>query len=192
MARKRTAEDRRRSPEDRCTANSKQTGEHCQKYAVDGATVCRYHGGNAPQVRNKASQRVVEREARATFGRLTDVSTPVTDPLTALFGLAGHVNSWMEFLAGRIADLAQLSYDSEYAGQQISGEIELWERALDRCNTVFGTAARLNIDDRLARITERQADVVLKAIEAALEAVEVPAERRPDARRAAARHLRAV
>jgi hypothetical protein len=192
MVRKRTAEDRRRSPHDRCTANSKQTGDRCQKYAVDGATVCRYHGGNARQVKRKADQRVIERETRLTFGRLADHSTPVADPLTALGQLAGHVTAWMEFLSEQVADLERLRFEDVKGGEQIDGRVQLFRQALVDCNQVLGTYARLGIDDRLARISERQAEVVLKAIEAALEAVDVPAERRPDARRAAARHLRAV
>lgn len=150
------------------------------------------HGGSTP-THEKAGQRaLVELEARKAFGRLSDVSAPVADPLTALSQLAGHVSAWMEFLAGRIGALESLSYDSGFAGEQIRGEIQLWERALDRCNAVFGTAARLNIDERLARISERQADLVLKAIDVALDAAEVPSARRTDAKRAAARHLRAI
>jgi len=150
------------------------------------------HGGSAPQVKTAAAGRLVEREARKAFGRLADVSAPVTDPLTALAELAGHVNAWMKFLAGRISALESLSYDSGFAGEQIRGEIQLWERAMDRCNAVFGTAARLNIDERLAAITERQAEVVMAAIEAALDAAQVPPAGRADAKRAAARRLRVV
>jgi hypothetical protein len=52
--------------------------------------------------------------------------------------------------------------------------------------------ARLKIDERLAAISEKQAAVVIAAIDAALDAVDVPRDRRPAARKAAARHLRAV
>lgn len=139
-----------------------------------------------------AAERVlVERQARRSFGRLADVSTPIADPLTALGELAGHVNAWMTFLASRIADLEGLSHDS-FAGEQIEGEIQLWERALDRCNTVFGTAARLNIDERLAAITAEQHAMVLRAVEAALDAAGVAPDRRGPAKKAAAGHLRLV
>lgn len=156
-----------------------------------GVGRCKMHGGSTPTHERAGQRELLEREAREAFGRLADVSTPITDPLTALFELAGHVKAWMEFLAGRIADLKTLSHDS-FAGEQIEGEIQLWERALDRCNTVFGTAARLNIDERLAAITERQAEVVMAAINAALDAAGVLPQQRADAQRAAARRLRAV
>jgi len=43
-----------------CTANSSQSGQRCRKEAIKGATVCRNHGGSAPQVRAKAAQRLLE------------------------------------------------------------------------------------------------------------------------------------
>lgn len=144
-----------------------------------------------PTVVASEARKAVEREARAAFGRLADVSSPVADPLTALADLAGHVTAWLEFLAGRIAEMEKLAY-SGVAGEQVKGEITLFERALDRCNTVLGTYARLNIDERLARISEQQADMVLKALGAGLDAAGVTSDRRPVALRAAAGHLRLV
>lgn len=32
----------------RCTAKSKQTGEQCKNWAVEGKTKCRFHGGKTP------------------------------------------------------------------------------------------------------------------------------------------------
>lgn len=44
----------------RCHARSKATGKECGREAVPGATVCRYHGGAAPQVQRKAALRLLE------------------------------------------------------------------------------------------------------------------------------------
>jgi hypothetical protein len=34
----------------RCTAKSKASGQRCKRAAIPGGTVCRFHGGAAPQV----------------------------------------------------------------------------------------------------------------------------------------------
>lgn len=42
----------------RCSARSKTTGNQCLRPAIRGGTVCRYHGGAAPQVMAKAEERL--------------------------------------------------------------------------------------------------------------------------------------
>lgn len=42
----------------RCSARSKSTGKACQRPAIPGGTVCRYHGGAAPQVKAAAMDRL--------------------------------------------------------------------------------------------------------------------------------------
>ena len=42
-----------------CTA-TRRNGTQCTQPAIKGATVCRMHGGSAPQVRAKAAQRLLE------------------------------------------------------------------------------------------------------------------------------------
>lgn len=176
----------------KCKGTAKSTGKRCTKNAIPGGTVCYTHGGAARQVKAAAQIRLVEQEARTTFGRLTDNSTPVTNPLTALSDLAGHAKSWMEFLAGKIADLQRLAYESPTGGEQIKGEIVLFERAMDRLNTVLATVARLNIDERLVAISEKQADMVIAALNAGLDAAGVGKDMRAVAKQAAARHLKIV
>lgn len=42
----------------RCEATAKSTSERCKKDAIPGTNVCHMHGGNAPQVRKKAQERL--------------------------------------------------------------------------------------------------------------------------------------
>jgi hypothetical protein len=44
----------------RCAAHSSQTGEPCKKAAIRGGTVCASHGGQAPQVKKSARERLAE------------------------------------------------------------------------------------------------------------------------------------
>jgi hypothetical protein len=41
-----------------CTANSKQTKQRCKRPPIPGGTVCRFHGGGAPQVQKAAKERI--------------------------------------------------------------------------------------------------------------------------------------
>lgn len=42
----------------RCTARSKRSGVRCKRFPIPGGTVCRMHGGAAPQVKAKALERL--------------------------------------------------------------------------------------------------------------------------------------
>lgn len=54
-----------------CVATSHSTGERCQRPPIKGATVCRFHGGAAPQVKKAAQLRLLElvEPAIATLAR---------------------------------------------------------------------------------------------------------------------------
>lgn len=56
----------------RCVAKSKTKGKRCTKHAIPGGTVCRYHGGAAPQVKQKAAERLAALVSPAitTLGKL--------------------------------------------------------------------------------------------------------------------------
>jgi hypothetical protein len=64
-----------------CKARSKGSGSQCRRQAVPGATVCRFHGGAAPQVRNAAQARLALEQAldpaiRELFRLLNAKSVP--------------------------------------------------------------------------------------------------------------------
>jgi hypothetical protein len=46
-------------PREFCTARSKRTGTPCKNAPLEGSTVCRLHGGLAPQVLRKSQERIV-------------------------------------------------------------------------------------------------------------------------------------
>lgn len=51
---------------DQCTATAKSTGERCKNPAIPGGDVCRFHGGSASQVEQKAQERLDEMADSAT------------------------------------------------------------------------------------------------------------------------------
>lgn len=45
-------------PENEKCVGRNQRGERCGNYPIEGAVVCRVHGGSAPQVKRKAQERI--------------------------------------------------------------------------------------------------------------------------------------
>lgn len=64
-----------------CTATNRQ-GRRCGKSPIPGGTVCRMHGGAAPQVRLKAQERLAAYQDRA-IDRLFTLVEQTSFPSTA-------------------------------------------------------------------------------------------------------------
>jgi hypothetical protein len=60
-----------------CRAKAKSTGKRCKLTAIPGGTVCRRHGGGAPQVRQAAARRLA---LSAAYVAAADLGLPVRDP----------------------------------------------------------------------------------------------------------------
>lgn len=177
-----------------CGARKRQTEGWCHRPAGWGTDHplsgrCKLHGGKTAPHRRAAEVARVETGARELFGQIVDIK-PIENPLTVYAEFTGRVMAWMKTMDGLISALRSPSYTNEFSGEQIRGEVQLFERAMDRCNTVLSTYAKLNIDERLSRITEAQQFMVVQAIEAALAAADVTGARAIEAKKAAARRLR--
>ena len=163
--------DRRGTP--RCSAKARNArGGICSGYRVRKQKRCRMHGGTSPNakarvVREETSQKMASAVAIHNLG-------PVHDPLTALKDLAGEVVGWKDAMREQVEGLQSLSYSTEY-GETAKAIVQLFERSLDRATTVLSTIARLNIDERLAAVTERQARMIEDAFFAALDEAGIPA-----------------
>jgi len=74
-------------------------------------------------------------------------------PVEELLKLATEVIDWKERISLRVQQLGDLTIGDL---AQVRGEVVLFERALDRCTTVLGAIAKLNLDERLVKLSERQ------------------------------------
>lgn len=175
--------------ENQCKATAKATGQRCEKPAMRGGLVCRSHGGAARQIRQAAARRTTEAEALAALAQM-DVQ-PVDDPLSELAILAGEALQWKRLLKDRVSELSSLGYAGA-TGEQVRASVQLYGAALDRLERVLVSIARLNIDDRLAKVNERIADQLFTAQEAAFAELGVSAVTAYEIREATARHLRLV
>lgn len=162
----------------------------CRRFPVEFAKVCPAHGGKLPVVK------VAAEKARLTFeigkaAQKLGVAAAVDNPLIELKKLAGEVIGWKNLCRITLDGLKDVGY-SGMTGEQVSARIQVWERALDRSITALATLAKLNIDERLARIEEAQADMVRQAFAAGLEEMGIGPEERAAASKTFARHLRLV
>ena len=127
-----------------------------------GTGNCTFHGGSSPNGRAHA----LGQQAAAELARL-DVE-PLADPLTQLALLAGQAVAWKDAMAAQVNTLTSLRYEGEAYGEQLRAEVLLWERALDRCERFLVGMARLDIDERLSKISEAQGHLMVSFVVAAL------------------------
>lgn len=109
-----------------CTAHNRQ-GERCRRTAIPGGTVCRYHGGNAPQVKAKAVDRI--REARdLALDRLIESLDPEAEwqvPAKVLADITDRFTRQIELLEGRATDRKEVSESHAVeVRHRLVGEIE--------------------------------------------------------------------
>lgn len=173
----------------RCGATSKQTGNQCRNPSTPGGKVCRFHGGGSKRAKEAFAKNLAEQKIASAIDTLN--LDPIKHPLEELNKLAGEVVSWKNALRRHVEELQQLRYAGE-AAEQIRGEIVLFERALDRCATVLGMIAKLNIDERLIVIEEAKATKIVDALEAVLDHLGLSVEQRISGKKEMARHLRAI
>jgi hypothetical protein len=94
-------------------------------------------------------------------------------------------------LRARVADLSddELVTRSKLAVEDVRAVVSAYERALDRCERTLTGVRRLDLDSRRVRIAQRQAEIMVQAVEAALAAVGVDGHA-PAFRKAFAEELR--
>lgn len=178
---------------ERCGAQTRSEDKHpCQLFPLKFSTRCKLHGGATPGARKKAEEARAKHQLDEYMRRLNIDPEPVSDPLRALAELAGEVTRWKNLARMYVQHLESLRYSGFQGGEQIRGEVVIYERAMDRCVQVLATIAKLNIDERLAAIDERQAATVDRALTAALEELGLSEDKRQQASAALVRHLRVV
>ena len=136
-----------------CVAKSKRSGERCGVAAVRGELRCYHHLGKSFALVK------ADRDAAALAGRLLASKgnpQPVENPLEQLALLAGELIAFKDATSALVGDLKELRYKGK-SGEQLRAELGLYERAQDRCGRMLVDIARLNIDSRLAAISEAQA-----------------------------------
>lgn len=176
-------------PPQKCTARTKSTGKQCGQWAIQGGTVCRTHGGMAPQVKAAANRRRAEARARGMLGTLDP--KVIEDPFSELQKLAGEMVTLKDRLRDQVENLTQIRYQSG-DGEQLRAELAAYGQLLRDCSGTLATLVKLGLDERMVRIREAQAEMIKKALEGALRRAGLEGQPLADARKELARRLRVV
>ena len=130
----------------RCTATAKSTGSRCGQPAIPGATVCRFHGGRAPQVAAAAARRVQMAGAERALAALVPADAPpVADVVAELARLAGQVVAARDAAASMVAEVERLA---DPVSGALVPEVVLWASLLDKSSRLLSDMARLGLDAR--------------------------------------------
>ena len=113
-----------------------------------------------------AAAKLEQQAARLLYQR---DATPVTDPLSALQKLAGRAAAWEDIIGEKVNELRSIRYSTDEGGEQIRGEIAVMERAMDRLGRLLVDIAKLNIEERLATIRQKTANMLEEALTVALQ-----------------------
>lgn len=179
----------------RCTATSVTTGERCKRRPRPGSEVCVKHGAGAPQVTDAAARRVQAQQALTTAQRLAakvDLSK-YTDPFAALEFAVSYSYALAERLAAIVSEIpdSELRYKGS-AGEQLRGEVVAAQNALNGVRRAATDALKLSLAERRIGIEQQTADMLERALDAALDASGTGLAGKREAREAFRRNLRVV
>jgi hypothetical protein len=139
-----------------CSATSKRSGERCRRRVI-AAAVCIMHGGKAGQVAARRASRLVAYEAS-----LAATTTP-RDPGEALLDAAQTADAICRQLR------SQLTADGRLDPSTLDALGSWLDRVGRLCSVVIGA----RVDERLARVEEARAELIVTAVLAGLDSIGV-------------------
>lgn len=178
------------APRPKCGGTNRQ-GAACGNVAGKGTDHpgvgnCKNHGGCTPTGRVAA----LNEQAERLLYRLD--AAPVADPLEALQRLAGRALALEQAIGEMVNNLRSVRYQTETGGEQLRAEVAVLERAMDRCGRLLVDIAKLNIEERLAKVTEIQVKLVTDALRGQLGEMGMSADAQREAIAGVGRRLRLV
>ena len=128
-------------PAVKCQATSSRTGKHCKKWAIRGGTVCRTHGGAAPQVKAAAEQRVKDMltEALDPERVLREVGRIAFSDIRELFDADGNVlpvKQWPDDFARAVASVEVVKKNVTTGDGKVDDvlKVRLWDKVVKLTN----------------------------------------------------------
>lgn len=181
---------------ERCTARTK-AGRPCGNRPIPGGTVCRFHGGGAPQVRAIAARRLAVEDAHREVRRLGLALD--ADPLDVLLDqvreAAGNVAAYRLAVEGLRIDVGAGGVAGEIGDHGLAEAnvlVRMYDAERDRLTRYAKMCLDAGVDERRVRVAEGDAQRLATAVGRALDRVGLSEEQRGLLRAAMAEELRAL
>lgn len=176
----------------KCKAISRSTGKQCGNLASIGTTVCYMHGAKAPKVANAAKRRVAAEKAEQQVKRyLRDQPVlPIDDPIRALQEMTAEAKAFYSYVRTIVANLDPDEWPADHGS--LNAYVALLERSMAQVQRFLTDWVRLGLEERLVRLSERQAEAIGRVIDGVLTALDLPAEYHAKAQAELPRQLRLV
>ena len=91
-------------------------------------------------------------------------AAPIENPVIELARLAGILFRAFEAAGERVNNLTSLSVETRAGGEQLRGEVVLWEKLIGHLRVMLNDMAKLNLEERLVRVEEKRADIVAEQL----------------------------
>lgn len=183
----------------KCTAVSRRTGNPCRSYAVKGTTVCRKHGGSAPQIKNAAklnyARYIVQEKVRREVGALAvdvPIESRVTDPLIELQRLTTEAIHFKDVLGKMVNELKDIERITTDGAVQIRAAVQLYGEAMDRTAKFLDMAMKHDIAGKIVQIEAAKVYAISAAISRALASAGLSSEQESTVRNTLAIELHAL
>lgn len=180
----------------KCAGHAKSTGKPCDKYPVDGSTVCQKHGAaRGTPARKAAEQRVAEQAARAA---VASYGLPVeVDPHTALLEELWHTAGHVAWLREQVRELEAGDMYGPVGGGEHSDpryEPHVWIRLYQEERKHLANVARdcikAGIEERRVKLAEQQGALIAQVIRGIL--TDLGVDQRPEVPTIVRKHLSLV
>lgn len=89
---------------------------------------------------------------------------PVDNPVVELSRMAGILRDAFEQAGARVNALASISVETRAGGEQLRGEVVLWEKLIGHLRVTLVDMAKLGLEERLVRLEEKRAELVAEAL----------------------------
>jgi DNA polymerase III gamma/tau subunit len=157
------------------------------KETFPGSGVCKMHGGMNPNVAHMALRRATLTSVAKVANEVVEGTVVYPDnPFDTLNATLVECRHFKELLERKLNQMAnegeEWRFTDKSGAEQLRSEIALYERALDRMVRAATALSKLNLEERFAKLSEKQAMSMIWIINEVFKRVGLTEAQREEAR----------